>query len=276
MNTHLYRQFICFAICSNVSTAFAQSVVLNKVPSRFNKIVGEVSQLKDGNTVGNSWFYGDGGCYAVTNFHVAFGKGKKTIKHKVTGADFERIVLVDHPSLGHKVKLNFDFDPETQSFSRTAVATVAAFGIFEEDTILGIREDIALLRLDECAGREFAGLEVDRSPENQKNPQGNIAIISSMRSSDGKTFIGTTGACRAMEETPGAGVVATNCATVPGMSGAMLLSEGKDAQLRIVGLHAHAIEYKDGTKMALGISAKYLSKFLDEYFRNSAPVTAER
>lgn len=261
----IFGQILSVFLSALSGSAFAQSTIPSQAPNRFHKIVGEVSQLNDGNVVGNSWFYGKDGCYVVTNFHVAFGKSKKTIKHKVTGAEIERLVLVDNPGLGHKVKLNFDFNPKTQSFSRTAVATVAAFGIFEEDTILGIREDIALLRLDTCAGSEYAGLDIDRSVENQKNPQGNITMISSMRSPDGKTFIGRLNGCRATAETPGAGVVATNCATSPGMSGAMMLSEDKNGELRIVGLHAHAIEYADGSRLALGISAKYLGKFMDEY-----------
>ena len=252
---------LLLAACSAVSS---QPTAYKPVDaqSRFNKIIGEVSQLKDGNLVGNAWFYGKDGCHVVTNFHVAFGKTKKIERHKVTGEEFERVLLVDNPARGHRTRLNFDFDPKSQAFSRSVVAEVVAFGNYEQGSIAGIREDIALLRLEQCAGPEYAGLDMDRADENQKNPPGRMMIFSSLRSADGKVLIGSFEGCRATVKTPGAGLVGSSCPTHDGMSGSMMISEDT---MRIVGLNVSRFQYDDGTKAGIAVSAKYLNKFLDEH-----------
>lgn len=198
----------------------------------------------------------------MTNFHVAFGKTKQAVI--VRGKQINRLVLVNNPVVGHKVKLEFDFDLNTGEFQRTAVATVVASGIYEEGSIAGMREDLALLQLAPCAGKDFAGLELDRSQKNQKNPPGNLMIVGSLRSPEGKRFIGIRTGCRSTVETPGAGIVATSCDLVDGMSGSMLISE---ETLQIVGIGVSSFKFEDGTPAGISVSAKYLSKFLDDHFQ---------
>lgn len=168
---------VTFAFVAEVS---AQSRKPVDPHSRFNKIVGEVTPIKGDGMRGNAWFYGTGGCFAVTNYHVAFGKTKRIDKHPVTGNNVERIILVDHPGVGHRVTFNFDLNTKTQEFSRTANATVVAFGSYEQGTISGIREDIVLLRIDPCAGADYVGMEMDRSIDKTKTPTVMLMTVSSL------------------------------------------------------------------------------------------------
>lgn len=233
--------------------------------SRLNKIVAEVSQINEGNLVGSAWFYGENGCYAVTNYHVAFGQTKRTYKHPRTGKEVQKIVLVNNPGPGHKVNLSFDLNPKLKEYTRTVVATVVAFGNFEQGTIDGVAEDLALLRLTPCVGPDYAGLEVDRSEVNQKTPPGRLTTVSSMRTPESKIVIATQEVCWALAETPGAGLVGHNCESFDGMSGSMLLADGK-----IVGVSVMGYKFEDGVQIGIAISAKYLNKFLNDYF-NQAP-----
>jgi hypothetical protein len=231
------------------------------------KMVGEVSQIRDGNLVGNAWFHGKDGCFAVTNYHVAYGKGKSKLTNKVTGEKVERIDLVENQAVGHKVKFDFDFDSASSSYRRTSIATVVALGNYDDQSMSGAREDIVILRLETCAGPSHAGLETDRTAENERNPQGRMLIVSSSRSPEGRKFIGIFKGCRATIQTPGAGLVGTSCPTRDGMSGSMLILE---ETMRVVGINVSRFQFDDGTKAGVAISAKYLNRFLDEHF-SAAP-----
>ena len=204
--------------------ASAQSGKAMDPGSRLNKIVGAISQIKDGGLIGNAWFYGKDGCFVVTNYHVAFGKAKRSVKHPLTGKDVEKLVLVDNPGVGHPVTLNFDLNPKTNEFTRRVSAAVAAFGNYEEGTVDGIAEDIVLLRLNQCAGSDYAGIEVDRTEANQRNPAGHLLMVSSTRTADGKTIVASQSGCKATEETPGAGLIGHSCETSEGTSGSMMLA----------------------------------------------------
>ena len=100
--------------------------------------------------MGNAWFYGSDGCFVITNFHVAFGQTKKSVRIEPTGKVINRVVLVDNPRSGHEVRFGYDFNAATGDFVRAAIGTVVAFGIYEEGSIAGMREDVAVLRLEKC------------------------------------------------------------------------------------------------------------------------------
>lgn len=226
-----------------------------KSPNPFAKLVGEISQLPSsgGNLVGNAFVVGRDGCNILTNFHVAFGKTK----------DAEgNVTLFEKTEVGHTVTFSLDLDSKTGKFKRQMKAKVIEYGNYQSGTTRGFLGDVAVLQLESCLGKEYAGPELDRPEPTKRSPTGKLTTVSTSRDESGKNQILIQEGCRA-ENTPVTGMLVSNCEIVPGMSGSMVLEEGDDGKQRLVGLNVQHNFFRDGRKVAVGIYSKVLTKFLD-------------
>lgn len=243
-----------------VVPAIAQESVRKPVDAKspyasYAKIVGEISQIaKDSTSVGNAFFVGNDGCNIATNFHVAFGKSKDS-----NG----KVVMVDNVEVGHVVNFSMDFDSKTGKFKRQVRAKVVEFGNYQAGTTRGFLGDVAILRLENCVGKEYAGPELDHPEPGKHLPSGKLITVSTTRISENKNEILVQDGCYAEKATPVTGMLPANCEAVDGMSGSMVLEEGADGKLRLVGLSTKQSAYKDGREVLLAIYSKVLTPFIE-------------
>ena len=259
------RDFRCVAdvlllwVLLALGTAHADKPTLRQVvaqDSPFTKNIGEVAnETPEGTFVGDAWFIGSDGCNIVTNFHVALGRGV---------SKDDRTLIVKPPFLGRTAEFHYAVNQKTGAFTRKTIAVVTDFGNYEQGTMSGLRSDLAVMRLKECAGKDYLGLEVDQSEENQENPPGKLMTLSHLRTDDGRRRVAVQTDCSATIRNPSPGIVAHSCEVVGGMSGSPVLVQGSDSRWRVVAMNVKEKAFPDGTPVGIGISANYLIKFLRE------------
>ena len=108
------------------------------------KLVVEVAQV-DGDLffVGNGFVVGVDGCHVLTNVHVAYGKGRDA------NGD---IVFVENIETGHVVEVGMDLNSRTGTYARKIKAIVVEFGNYKAKDKRKARNDLAILKLDDCLG----------------------------------------------------------------------------------------------------------------------------
>lgn len=232
---------------------------------QFAKLAGQITQLPGEKSTmwGNAFVVGSEGCHILTNFHVAFGKSK----------DQDGVLeLVENVDVGHTVNFSIDLDAKTGKFKRTLKAKVVEFGNFEDGTSRGLLGDIALLRLENCLGKEYAQLEIDRPEKGKLLPTGRLTTINVMRDEQGKNVMMSQENCQSLAATTVTGVITTNCEAPGGASGSMILEEGKDGKFRLVGLTAKGGAFKTGEKISQALYASTINKFVDPILGGEAPI----
>ncbi len=232
---------------------------------QFAKLAGQITQLpkEKSEAFGNAFIVGSEGCHILTNFHVAFGKS----------FDEEgSLETVENVDVGHTVNFSFDLDAKTGKFKRTMKAKVVEFGNFEEGTARGLLGDIAILRLENCLGKEYGQLEFDRPEQGKLIPTGRLMTVSSMKDAQGKNTVLAQDGCQALPGTSVTGTIMTNCESQPGSSGMMVLEEGKDGKWRLAGLHARGMTLTGGQKVTRALYASTINKFVDPILGGEAPI----
>ena len=222
----------------------------------FAKLTGQITQIgATGAEYGNGFIVGAEGCFVLTNFHVAFGKSID----RATG----EIEMVDNVAVGHSVNFALDAEARTGKHKTTMKATVVEFGNYESGTSRGFLGDIALLRLENCLGKEYAQLPIDRPAAGKTLPTGKLMTVSSSRAGSGKNEVLVEQGCRARNATPVVGMMLSDCEIVGGMSGSMILEEGADGKWRLAGVTTAAGAHVDGKQLSKAIYATAINKFLD-------------
>ncbi len=222
----------------------------------FAKLTGQITQLVPfDNGYGNGFIVGADGCHVLTNFHVAFGMA--------TDSETSEIEMVDKIEVGHTVNFTFDLDASLGKFRRSSKAKVVGFGNYEAGTSQGFLGDIALLRLERCLGKDYGQLEMDRPPAEKRVSSGKLMTVSLSRNRNGINEVLVEEGCRASGATSVTGMMLSNCDSVPGMSGSMILEEGEDKRWRLAGISTDRSKYADGTKVSQAIYIKIINKFLD-------------
>lgn len=254
-----------FAILSIFSIA---EVALAKSTRKFldsshplAKAVVMVDQIGGSGVMGNGVIVGEGGCYALTNFHIAFGKSKD----RKTGA----ITLVDKVEVGHSVKLDVAFDSRQGKFTQSVKAKVVEFGNYEQDTRRGKTQDYAILKLDECMGPGYGILNFEADADKKRIPNGKISTVA-LAQLGGKFGIVMEESCPAFEEVQGkpfaqaplTGMVVTNCFLEEGTSGSMLLATDDSGSARLVGLNQGGDFTSDGREISVAVYARSFNKVL--------------
>ncbi len=221
----------------------------------FTKLVGELTQAKDAKMAGNAFVVGAQGCHIVTNFHIAFGKE--------IDPETGKTIIIDGADIGHKVKFAFDLDSKTGKFKKNMKATVVEFGDYDSDTTTGLVGDLALLRLESCLGKEFAGPELDRPTNPKILPTGKLMTVSTSRNAKNQNEILVEEGCLAEKRTHIGGIMVSRCHAEPGMSGSMILEQGEDQKWRLVGITTTGRKLSDGSRVSFAIHSGVLTKFID-------------
>lgn len=261
--------YTLMALASTPSSADVSARKPVDPKSQFAKLVGEITQL-DGEKVnmsGNAFVVGSEGCFVLTNFHVAFGKGrdKETL----------RIELVENIEVGHTVNFAYDFDAESGKFQRKAKAEVVDFGNYEEGTSRGYIGDIAILRLEKCLGKGYAHLEFDRPPTTKRIATGRLMTVSTTQNhKNGRMEMLVEEGCRSLIDTPVTGLMLSTCEIRGGMSGSMILEEGLDGKWRLVGISTFEVPMKSGLRANASIYASAINKFVDPILGTEATIGA--
>jgi hypothetical protein len=244
------------------SVSFAQVVSKGRMPISadshpLGKIVVLINQV-GGEKVsyGNGFIIGKDGCHVVTNFHVAFAKDK-TPKGK--------LVLVDNVDVGHEVMVQADLNSRTGQFSkRNLKARVVEFGDFRENSEVGMREDMAVLKLETCLGKEFGIAKFEPSEQGVHVPKnGRISTLSISKDETLKNEMFLEEDCVAASGSPVAGVFGMNCKLISGMSGSMVFNKDLDGGYTIVGMSSRTIGGDIKTAVSMAIFASHLTPFVE-------------
>ena len=222
---------------------------------QFARLTGQITQLNprdDG--YGNGFIVGPSGCHVLTNFHVAFGSHA----HALNGAT----EMVDPVKVGHTVLFHFDADAKTGKFKRRLVAKVLDFGNYEIGTSRGFVGDIALLELEKCLGPSYGHLEFDQPPTGKRVPTGSLMTFASSRNAAGQNEVLGESSCKSREGTSVTGIFISDCGSVPGMSGSMVLEVGPDNVARLVGMTTGGGAIVRGEQVSKAIYIVQLNRFI--------------
>lgn len=244
---------VLLALFLPASPASAQDQLKAQL-AQLSRLIGIVAQVDNESVWGNGFIVGAQGCHILTNFHVAFAKGRD---------EEGEVELIDNPAAGHQVVFYFDLDSTSKSFKRKVRATVVDYGNYEAHSTRGAVGDMALLRIENCQKKEFVGPELSRSPKSLNDADNNLSSIGVLIRTTGDTDLLVEEKCHPYGRSPVTGLIFSLCHSEPGMSGAMLLIEGPDHRLRLAGLHGSGGKLKEGRKVAISVSATYIAKFLD-------------
>lgn len=254
-----------FAILSIFSIA---EVALAKSTRKFldsshplAKAVVVVDQVGNSGLAANGFVVGAGGCYVMTNFHIAFGKSKDPVTN--------RVELVDKVQVNHEVSVSVDFDSKAGRFKRALKAKVIEYGNYEGETRRGTTEDYALLKLENCLGPGYGITAFELDAESKRVPSGKISTVA-LTYLDEKLGIVMEDGCPPFESVKGrpsavaplTGMTVTNCQFKGGMSGSMLLAEDENGAYRLVGINSRQDQTSDGLLVTASVYAKKFNRVL--------------
>jgi hypothetical protein len=220
-----------------------------------SKVVVQITQLPGiSKGAGNGVIVGADACHVLTNFHVAYGKDNNP-----KGG----MILVDDQEVGHVVEVGVDLDPKTGTFRRKIKARVIEFGNFEEGTSQGMRGDLAMLKLDECLGKSYGLVKVEKPEPGQVAPDGALTVFGFSKIAENKSGLFAEKACGAVEVTPIAGLFISTCKIVPGASGSPVLKQDKNGEWLLVGMQTGELTLKSGKMIAYALHSSTLAKFVE-------------
>lgn len=246
---------LLFAANVSAQQSARAAVPSNGVYAKAARIAGQITQLPEekADLYGQAFIFGKNGCYAISPTHVVFGKAPDK--------DGTIILLsADRIKNGHRVKLHYAFNSELGRFEKSTAASVIEFGAFEDGTDEGLLQDIAVLKLDDCAGEP--AIKVDRVEYGEKLHRSVISLaVLQNQSRLGINEILVQENC-GIQYGSADGTIISSCESTPGSSGMMFLSEFSDG-LRIVGMSTRGITHK-GRKFSRGLYASRITEFLSE------------
>lgn len=252
-----------FAILSIFSIA---EVALAKSTRKFldsshplAKAVVLVDQVGQTGLPGNGVVVGAGGCYVLTNYHIAFGKSKDSDGN---------ITLIDYRD-EHRVSVSVDFDTKAGRFKREMKAKVIESGNYETGTRAGVTEDYALLRLEDCLGPGYGVTSFEQDADGKRVPIGKLSTVA-LTMLEGKMGIVVEEECPAFDSiagrpnaiAPRTGSVGTNCFLQGGMSGSMLLATDEAGVTRLVGINQGQDQMANGSVVSFAVYARKFNKVL--------------
>ncbi len=249
------------------TSAFAQSKgrkVIDPKSNPYAKLVGELTQVKDAKGAGNAFIVGSEGCHIVTNYHVPFAKSKD----QNTG----EIETIDNADVGQVVNVAVHLDAKTGKFKRQMKAKVIEFGNYEATSTRGLVGDVAVLQLESCLGKEYAGPELDRPEQGKFVPTGSLTTLSTGRNDKGLNEIFVEEGCLAQSRTQIAGAMFSSCHAEEGMSGSMILEKSADGKDRLVGMTTRYKDMNDGSRISIAIYSRALNKIIDSAIGEQQPL----
>lgn len=203
-------------------------------------------------SVGNGLVVGKDGCHVLTNYHVAFGKGR---------AKDGSIQLVDKVETGHVVEVGVDLNANTGKFNRTMKARVVEFKNFTRQRGF-LKNDLAMLKLDECLGKAYGLARFEMPDKSVKVPQTVLSTLSLTKTSITTTGLFYEAQCVAGATTPIAGLFFQSCETIAGMSGSPVFRTEIDGTYTVVGLSSGLYPTESGGEIPYAIYSSVLKPFV--------------
>ncbi len=224
----------------------------------YGHIAGELTIPGKPNLVGNAFLIGADGCHILSNYHVVFANSVDPVTKKVN--------LVKPRSVrapGYEVDFAFDLDGSTGKFRRRAKAVVVEIANYDQTTTEGLTQDMVLLRLKTCAGKAFAGPELDHPEPLEFVPTGKLRTIGTRRKDNGTAELLVETGCVSATATSIAGTFISNCFVEPGMSGSMILETSAAGQLRLVGITTAQQSTIDGSIYSVAVHSSSVTPFIE-------------
>ncbi len=240
------------------TSALAESSGRNVVDPesvQFGKIAGELTIPGKPNLAGNAFFVGADGCQIISNYHVVFADSVDSVSKKIK--------LVTPRSAGYEVNFAFDLDGQSGKFRHSAKAVTIELANYDQVTTEGLTQDMVLLRLTPCAGKEFAGPELDHPEQGEFVPTGKLTTISTYRKDKDTAELFVEAGCVSAPRTAVAGLFFSNCYVEPGMSGSMILTIGAAGKSRLVGITIGKRDMEDGSVISVAVHASSITPFVE-------------
>lgn len=114
-----------------------------------------------------------------------------------------------------------------------------------------------------CAGKEFAGPELDHPEYGVFVPTGKLTTISTRRKDDGTNELRVETGCVSARSTSVAGLLYSNCQIESGMSGSMILETSADGKSRLVGISKADKKFDDGFVMSIAVHSSSITPFIE-------------
>lgn len=252
-----------------ISPAFAVDEgrkMIDPATEPVSKVVVQVAQLLGiSKGAGNGVVVGSEACHVLTNFHVAYGKGNKP-----EGG----MILVDNQEVGHVVEVGVDLDTKTGTFRRRIKARVVEFGNFEEGNSMGMRGDLAMLKLDECLGKQYGLVKIEKPEQGQVAPLGALTVLGFSKITETKFALFAEKTCGAVQKTPIAGLFVSTCESLPGTSGSPVLKQDKNGQWLLVGMQTGRLTLKGGEMISYALHSSTIAPFVESVL-GSEPISVK-
>lgn len=242
------------AITGHTTEAGRKQIAPSSHP--LGKIVVEVAQIGgDPFVVGNGFVVGSDACHVLTNFHLAFGKGRK-----LNG----EIEFVDPIQTGHVVDIGLDLNPKTGTYARKIRARVVEYGNFNPKVNRMKRNDLAILKLDECLDKSYGIARLEIPASDVHVPDANISTLSLSKTSAQTSGLFLEEKCKAGRDTPIAGLFFQTCENLYGMSGSPIFRTDLDGGHTIVGISTGSFEFSEKSELQYAIFSSVFTPFVQK------------
>jgi hypothetical protein len=190
---------------------------------------------------GNGFIWGEGGCFVITNAHNTLSKPDP----KNPGKSIPRYLgaleaLEDRDNL--PIYVAVDLNPVTGQFRKIIQAKLWHSDNAYHDSVRRsqstaeyIRGDIAIYKLEECLGEEYA-VTLCELPREQPQPLGNLYNLHVWKTGELTGKLYTQGPCHTDQTNRDNSVFRANCANRPGMSGSIYVMEKPGGDFCVAGM----------------------------------------
>lgn len=224
------------------------------------KIIVQVSQVGSATAAANGFVVGADGCHVLTNFHVAFGKGK---------AANGEIEWVEPIATGHPLDIKLDLQ-SNGTFGKQLKGRVVEYGPYHSDDLFGMSNDFAMVRLDQCLGKEYGVARLDKPEKTVRVPQTAINTISLSQLDAKRSQVYLEEKCVAASRTSISGLFFQTCKSLPGMSGSPIFRNDADGGYTIVGMTSGGLTLPGDQKVHFAIYASLLTPFVESVLGNAS------
>lgn len=219
-----------------------------------SKIVVQVNQVgADPLMFGNGFVVGSEGCHLLTNFHVAFGKGRDAKGE---------IAYVQPIQPGHELEVSVGLNSKTGTFQRKLKARVVEFAAYRPNDRRGLRNDMAMLKLDECLGKDYALARCEVPDDNVKVPETELSTLSLTKVDSSRSALYLEEKCVSASTSQTAGLFFHTCQSLPSMSGSPIFRKDSDGGFTIVGITTGRMPLVNGNEAPYAIYSSIMTPFV--------------
>jgi len=247
--------FIATLIMFNAASALSAERMRTQIaPSAhpLAKIIARVSPVGSTTIAGNGFVVGGNGCHVLTNFHVAFAKGLDA------AGDIEWVTPI---APGHPVEIKVDLNADG-THMRTLEGRVVEYLNYDTDDMFGRSNDLAMIKLDDCLGKEYGIARFELPERTVHVPDTEISTLSLSSISPEKSALYIEKDCVAGSRSPIAGLFVHGCKSIPGMSGSPIFRNDTDGGFTIVGVTTGQIKPEGRPGLNYAIFSSIVTPFV--------------